>query len=111
MLILALPALAQQSEFRFAAYSQLLSPEKLYLHTDREVYRVGDTIWFKCYLENASREAEFPASNFIYVELLSSLVEKNVQIGETRPSQWPDYFDRIWHLPYESRLRPWYIHK
>ena len=34
-----------------------------------------------------------------------------LQIGETRPSQWPDYFDRIWLLPYESRLRPWYIHK
>ena len=34
-----------------------------------------------------------------------------LQIGATRPSQWPDYFDRIWHLPYESRLRPWYIHK
>ncbi len=34
-----------------------------------------------------------------------------LQIGETRPSQWPDYFDRIFHLPYESRMRPWFIQK
>lgn len=34
-----------------------------------------------------------------------------LQIGETRDSAWPKYFDRIWHLPYESRLRPWFIQK
>ena len=34
-----------------------------------------------------------------------------LQIGETPESAWPGYFDRIWHLPYESRLRPWYIQK
>lgn len=34
-----------------------------------------------------------------------------LQIGESPDSQWPDYFERIWHLPYESRLRPWFIQK
>lgn len=34
-----------------------------------------------------------------------------LQIGETRDSQWPKFFDQIWHLPYESRLRPWFIQK
>lgn len=34
-----------------------------------------------------------------------------LQIGETRDSQWPAYFDRIWHLPYETRFRPWFIQK
>lgn len=34
-----------------------------------------------------------------------------LQIGETRDSQWPTYFDRIWHLPYETRMRPWFIQK
>ena len=87
MLILALPAPGQQSGDRFAGYAQLLSPEKLYLQTDREVYRVGDTVWFKGYLENASGMAEFPAGNYIYVELISSLVEKNVQLGETRATE------------------------
>lgn len=34
-----------------------------------------------------------------------------LQIGESPDSSWPDYFERIWHLPYESRLRPWFIQK
>ena len=87
LLFLALSAYAQQGGNLFAAYAQLLSPEKLYLQTDREVYRVGDTIWFKGYLGNASRAAEFPTGNYIYVELLSSLMEKNVQLGKARMTE------------------------
>ena len=77
------PALvrAQAPLERFNTYTELLSPEKIYLHTDREVYCVGDTIWFKAYLENAARASEFPASNYVYVELISSLVEKNVNLS------------------------------
>lgn len=66
---------------RFNDYTQLLAPEKIYLHTDREVYCVGDTIWFRAYLDNASRAAEFPACNYVYVELISKLVEKNVNLS------------------------------
>ena len=81
MLLLALPAHSQQGENRFADYARLLSPEKVYLHTDREVYCVGDTIWFKAYLENAAFTAEFAESNYLYVELISSMVQKNVNLG------------------------------
>ena len=50
-----LPASAQSLiDNNFQAYSKLLAPEKLYLQTDREVYCVGDTIWFKGYFRNAS---------------------------------------------------------
>ena len=65
-------------EERFKAYSQLLSPEKLYLQTDRETYCVGDTVWFKGYLMNNSMASEFPESNYIYVELLTYYYAKNV---------------------------------
>lgn len=65
-------------EERFKAYSQLLSPEKLYLQTDRETYCVGDTVWFKGYLVNNSLVSEFPESNYIYVELLTYYYAKNV---------------------------------
>ena len=34
-----------------------------------------------------------------------------LQIGETLPNKLFSLFDRIWHLPYESRFAPWYIHK
>lgn len=63
---------------RFNAFSQLLSPEKLYLQTDKETYCVGDTLWFKGYLVNNSLLSEFPESNFIYVELLTYYYNKNV---------------------------------
>ncbi len=79
-LIISLQVVAQEVdsttiEGKFAAYSQLLSPEKVYLHTDREVYCVGDTIWFKGYLKNNSLSSEFAESNYIYVELFSPLVK------------------------------------
>ncbi len=54
----------------FHNYSQLLSPEKVYLHTDKDVYFVTDTIWISGYVENASYAAEFDESNYIYVELI-----------------------------------------
>ena len=38
----------------FHNYSKLLSPEKVYLHTDKDVYFATDTIWFSGYVENAS---------------------------------------------------------
>ena len=85
ILFLTLPAFAWQGEDLFSAYARLLSPEKVYLHTDREVYGVGDTIWFKGYLDNAAQTAEFPAGNFLYVELISTMVQKNVVLGKDEP--------------------------
>ncbi|MCQ2147477.1 MAG: hypothetical protein MJZ16_08175 [Bacteroidales bacterium] len=65
----------------FSTFSEYLSPEKLYLQTDREVYCVGDTIWFKGYLQNASQVSKYAACNYIYVELISSMVEMNYDMG------------------------------
>ncbi len=53
-------------------FTTLLSPEKVYLHTDKDVYFATDTIWFSGYVENASYASEFDESNYIYVELISS---------------------------------------
>lgn len=55
----------------FQNWSQLLSPEKVYLHTDKDVYFATDTIWFSGYVENASYAAEFEESNYVYVELIN----------------------------------------
>lgn len=76
-------ALAQDNiEDRFSTYSKLLSPEKLYLHTDRDFYCAGDTLWFKAYLQNTSVYSEFPESNFAYVELIGFQYEKDVYTGK-----------------------------
>ena len=63
----------------FIQYSKLLSPEKVYLHTDREVYNLGDTIWFKGYLQNASAIQEYPESNYIYVDIIASKWERTLE--------------------------------
>lgn len=34
-----------------------------------------------------------------------------LQIGELRDSQWPGFFDRIWHLEYKTRMKPWFVVK
>ena len=71
LLALSFPASGQRAveDGGFPGYSSFLSPEKVYLHTDREVYNIGDTIWFRGYLENVSDLAEYPACNYLYVEL------------------------------------------
>ena len=68
-------------EEKFDAFARLLSPEKVYLHTDKDVYAIGDTIWFKGYVANASAISEYPESRFIYVELIGNTYSKNITSG------------------------------
>ena len=69
----------QTIEERYDAYLKYLSPEKVYLHTDKDVYSVGDTVWFKAYIANGSFISEYPESRFIYVELVGSMVGKDIK--------------------------------
>lgn len=82
LLLIPLCAKGQKVE-NFETYSKLLSPEKLYLHIDKDTYCAGDTIWFKGYLKNNSVLAEFPESNYIYVELIGYQWNKDVYSGKT----------------------------
>ena len=43
---------------------------KLYLHTDREVYFPGDSIWFKAYYLDGQTQKFFPGDFSLYTELL-----------------------------------------
>ncbi len=51
--------------------------EKVYLHMDNRSYFVGDTIWFKAYVMNASTLHPTQLSGVLYVELLN---EKGVEM-------------------------------
>ena len=44
--------------------------EKVYLHTDRNVYLQGDDIWLKAYLVNGQSNIPMGASGNLYVELI-----------------------------------------
>ena len=68
-------------EDRYDAFARILSPEKVYLHSDKDVYAIGDTIWFKGYVMNSSVLSEYPESRFIYVELIGSTYSKNITSG------------------------------
>jgi hypothetical protein len=46
--------------------------EKVYLHTDRDVYALGDTLWFKAYLVNAQNNKPAASSGNLYAELIST---------------------------------------
>lgn len=84
LILSLLPVCTVQSfaQDNFDSFSRYLSPEKLYVQTDRDVYCVGDTLWFKAYLRNASELSCFPECNYIYAEILSTLVETDANLGK-----------------------------
>lgn len=64
---------------RFHAENQ---QEKVYLHTDKPYYAIGDDIWFKAYVVNAKTLGPSPLSNIIYVDLINGRdsVKKTLRI-------------------------------
>jgi len=50
--------------------------EKVYLHTDKEYYYPGETIWFKAYINYRSPEIMDSLSRVLYVELIGP--DKNI---------------------------------
>ncbi|MBQ9397668.1 MAG: hypothetical protein IJU08_04160, partial [Bacteroidales bacterium] len=70
-----------RTDERFDRFVRLLSPEKVFLHTDREVYNIGDTIWLRGYLENVAPQAEYAPCNYLYVELFSAQWERTFQLS------------------------------
>ena len=60
-------------------YSQNGGAEKTYLHTDKDFYTNGETIWFKTYLVDGITHKASSKSTVVYVELLDvkdSIVEQ-----------------------------------
>ena len=50
--------------------SEFIQYSKVYLHTDREVYFPGDSIWFKAYYLDGQTQRFFPGNFSLYTDLL-----------------------------------------
>jgi hypothetical protein len=61
-----------QVSSKFKEFQNDYLQEKLFLHTDKQIYFTGETIWFKTYLLDAKRHIPKTLSKIIYVELLNS---------------------------------------
>ena len=76
LIFLSSPILAQKNPRlnkvtpKLDAYVNTSAPEKVYLQTDRDLYTMGDTIWFKTYLVNGITHYASDKSKIVHVELL-----------------------------------------
>ncbi|WP_165395214.1 TonB-dependent receptor [Flagellimonas allohymeniacidonis] len=55
---------------KLMSYAVKNYPEKVYVHTDKDYYQSGETLWFKLYLLNGVTHARSNLSKVAYVELL-----------------------------------------
>ncbi|RZM15255.1 MAG: hypothetical protein EOO88_43610 [Pedobacter sp.] len=67
-----------------------LPVEKVYLHTDKPYYNLGDTLWFKSYLLNATNFTGSTRSGLLYIELVddSSEVVRRISVPVTKGLSW-----------------------
>lgn len=49
----------------------LFPQEKLYLHLDKPTYVVGEKVWLRAYVVNASSNLPETASRYVYTELIN----------------------------------------
>jgi hypothetical protein len=52
------------------SYSAYVSPQKVYLHTDKDSYRSGQTIWFRAYLLDGITNVPVMGMNNLFVDLI-----------------------------------------
>ena len=71
---------ADEIFYRTSRQSILCPPEKVYLHTDRNVYIAGDTIWMKAYVVDGIAHVPMKLSQYVYVTLQNPFLENVVQV-------------------------------
>ena len=60
----------------FLTYNRERPTEKVYIHTDRDAYLTGETIWLKGYLVNGTTHESDTVSRVLYVELVDPVARR-----------------------------------
>jgi hypothetical protein len=58
-------------EEKIALQLQSFPQEKIHIHTDKSVYILGDSIWYRAFVVDAHRHRPAYASRYVYVELIA----------------------------------------
>lgn len=59
------------ASFTSRAIAQIDQQEKVYIHTNKPNYNLGDTLWFKAYVTQGSRNVLSTLSGSVYVDLIN----------------------------------------
>ncbi|MEJ6981540.1 carboxypeptidase-like regulatory domain-containing protein [Pedobacter sp. P351] len=70
-------------------FNRRLPSEKLFVHTDKSFYTIGDTLWFKSYLFNG-RSSYSVKSGIVYLDLItdSAVVVKSISVPAVIGLSW-----------------------
>jgi hypothetical protein len=63
----------QNINVKLFRYAETKSPEKTYIHTDKDIYLNGETIWYKAYLVDGISHSISDKSKVVYIELVNAL--------------------------------------
>ena len=58
-----------QTDQQLLDYYKKVPKEKVFVHTDRDCYAAGDTLWFRAYLSDFATNKSASRSRFVYLEL------------------------------------------
>ena len=78
---------------KLTTYNNDHPQEKVYLHLDKPYYAIGDNIWFKAYVTNATTSKLTDISSAVYVELINEndSVKKQIKLPLTAGLGWGDF--------------------
>tara|TARA_R110002051_G_scaffold234092_2_gene295724 strand:+ start:11895 stop:14411 length:2517 start_codon:yes stop_codon:yes gene_type:complete len=62
----------QNIQGKLNQYTAIQGPEKVYLHTDKDIYVNGETVWYKAYLIDGVTHSVSDKSKVVYIELVNA---------------------------------------
>jgi hypothetical protein len=78
-LIFAQSQMPESLQEQFNKYQSVTLQEKIFVHTDKNFYLAGETVWFKIYAVDASFHKPVTTSSITYIEILSKDLKPVVQ--------------------------------